>query len=80
MFEGLTTPITDQVIQELVMEQGKKVSEGEKTTLEDAVDEITRKVELYVSGKPAHIRRRQWEEFFFVLPGFWGDLFTSFPF
>ena len=49
MLEGLTTPtITDRVIRELVMEQGKKYLR-EKTTLEDAVDEITRKVELYVS-------------------------------
>ena len=45
MLEGLTTPtITDRVIRELVMEQGKKYLR-EKTTLEDAVDEITRKVE-----------------------------------
>ena len=49
MLEGLTTPtITDRVIRELVMEQGKKYLR-EKTSLEDAVDEITRKVELYVS-------------------------------
>lgn len=49
MLEGLTTPtITDRVIRELVMEQGKKYLR-EKTTLEDAADEITRKVELYVS-------------------------------
>ena len=49
MLEGLTTPtITDRVVRELVMEQGKKYLKG-NTSLDAAVDEITRKVNLYVS-------------------------------